>query len=94
MYQASPRPSPSGALLLQNSRKQPGSLDTSRDNNDEVRCPCSPRVDGETGRVAKPAEGERQLRPEGVEGYTFEYINVCNFEFVLEWASAILSGGY
>lgn len=41
----------------------------------------------------KPAEGERQLRPEGV-GYTFEYINVCNFEFVLEWASAILSGGY
>lgn len=41
----------------------------------------------------KPAEGERQLRPEWV-GYTFEYINVCNFEFVLEWASAILSGGY
>jgi hypothetical protein len=27
-------------------------------------------------------------------GYTFEYINVCNIEFVLEWASAILSGGY
>lgn len=27
-------------------------------------------------------------------GYTFEYINVCNFEAVLEWASAILSGGY
>lgn len=52
------------------------------------------------------AEGERQLSPEVEEGgwsgraggsavgYTFEYINVCNSEFVLEWASAILSGGY
>lgn len=49
---------------------------------------------GETGEGWKPAEGERQLRPEGVGGYTFEYINVCNSEFVLEWASAILSGGY
>lgn len=46
------------------------------------------------------AEGERQLSAEGLRpgdgslGYTFEYINVCKLEFVLEWASAILSGGY
>lgn len=33
-------------------------------------------------------------RGESAVGYTFEYINVCNSEFVLEWASAILSGGY
>lgn len=42
------------------------------------------------------AGGRRKATPsgEGRGGYTFEYINVCNSEFVLEWASAILSGGY
>lgn len=47
------------------------------------------------------AGGRRKATPSGGEGgegaavgYTFEYINVCNSEFVLEWASAILSGGY
>lgn len=36
----------------------------------------------------------RRGQGESAVGYTFEYINVCNSEFVLEWASAILSGGY
>lgn len=47
------------------------------------------------------AGGRRKATPSGwgggggtAVGYTFEYINVCNSEFVLEWASAILSGGY
>lgn len=46
------------------------------------------------------AGGRRKATPSGTGGggvavgYTFEYINVCNSEFVLEWASAILSGGY
>lgn len=50
------------------------------------------------GRVE--AGGRRKATPSGgggggeAVGYTFEYINVCNSEFVLEWASAILSGGY
>lgn len=50
-------------------------------------------MDGETGRVEAGGRRKATLRPERV-GYTFEYINVCNLEFVLEWASAILSGGY
>lgn len=50
-------------------------------------------MDGETGRVEAGGRRKATLLPEGV-GYTFEYINVCNLEFVLEWASAILSSGY
>lgn len=38
-----------------------------RDNNDEVRCPCSPSGWRDRGGL-KPAEGERQLRPEEVWG--------------------------
>lgn len=57
------------------------------------------RVAGETGEGWKPGRKEkgnsvRRSRGESAVGYTFEYINVCNSEFVLEWASAILSGGY
>lgn len=49
------------------------------------------REGGREGRSRWRKEGKGQLSL-GREalGYTFEYINVCNFEFVLEWASAIL----
>lgn len=40
-------------------------------------------------RWRKERKGQLSLGREAL-GYTFEYINVCNFEFVLEWASAIL----
>lgn len=43
---------------------------------------------GEDGRAVEREDAASRV------GYTFEYINVCNFEAVLEWASAILSGGY
>lgn len=86
----------SAVRLLQNSNSPVGrKVDTPgrRDNNDEVRCPCS-RVVGETGEGWSRG-GRRKATPSGGGGgYTFEYINVCNSEFVLGWASAILSGGY
>lgn len=53
--------------LLQNSNPPVGRKVVTpgrRDNNDEVRCPCSRVVGERPGRVEAGAEGERQLRPE------------------------------
>lgn len=75
--------------LLQNSNPPVGRKVVTpgrRDNNDEVRCPCS-RVVGERDRGGlKPGRsGRRKATPSGggggrerAVGYTFEYINVCN----------------